>query len=142
MLNNTESHARGPRGADLCSLGTSCLSVRLSNLRGMASSGSNSGGGFAGLIVLLVIAAIIVKFIWWILGAAALVALGFLGRAIHRRYSRRLAADARYRHGLAARADQQHNWVLRGDDRGVYGTQGAQLMHYIFPNRGKGGPMR
>ncbi|ORA16963.1 hypothetical protein BST12_20235 [Mycobacterium angelicum] len=91
---------------------------------------------------MLVIAAIIVKFIWWILGAAALVCLCFLGRAIHRWYSRRSAAYARYRHGLAARADQQHNWVLRGDDRGIYGTQGVELMHYLFPNRGRGGPMR
>jgi hypothetical protein len=26
---------------------------------------------------------------------------------------------------LAARADQQHNWVMQGDDRGIYGPQGA-----------------
>jgi hypothetical protein len=32
---------------------------------------------------------------------------------------------------LAARADQQHNWVMQGDDRGTYGPQGADLMHYI-----------
>ena len=35
---------------------------------------------------------------------------------------------------LAARADQQHNWVLQGDDRGIYGTEGAKLMHYLYPN--------
>jgi hypothetical protein len=33
----------------------------------------------------------------------------------------------------APRADQQHNWVLQGDDRGIYGPQGAELMHYIYP---------
>ena len=32
---------------------------------------------------------------------------------------------------LAARADQQHNWEMQGDDRGIYGPQGADLMHYI-----------
>jgi len=108
----------------------------------MASSGSGSAGGFGGLIVLLVIVAVIVKFFWWILGAAALVGLCFLGRAVHRWYGRRSAADARYRQRLAARADQQHNWVLRGDDRGIYGSEGAELMHYLFPNRVKSRHMR
>ena len=32
---------------------------------------------------------------------------------------------------IAARAEQQHNWVLQGDDRGIYGTEGATLMRYI-----------
>lgn len=32
---------------------------------------------------------------------------------------------------IAARADQQHGWVMQGDDRGIYGPQGARLMHFI-----------
>ena len=32
---------------------------------------------------------------------------------------------------LAARADQQHRFVMQGDDRGLYGPQGPELMHYI-----------
>ena len=36
-----------------------------------------------------------------------------------------------------ARADQQHNWVLQGDDRGFYGVEGAELMHYLYPERGQ-----
>ena len=32
---------------------------------------------------------------------------------------------------IAARAEQQHSWVMRGDDRGIYGMQGAQLMRFI-----------
>jgi hypothetical protein len=32
---------------------------------------------------------------------------------------------------IAARADQQHSWVLDGDDRGVYGVDGAKLMRYV-----------
>lgn len=29
---------------------------------------------------------------------------------------------------IAARADQQHAWALQGDDRGVYGPDGAEPM--------------
>jgi hypothetical protein len=32
---------------------------------------------------------------------------------------------------IAARADQQHSWAMRGDARGIYGPQGARLMHFI-----------
>jgi hypothetical protein len=99
------------------------------------STRSGSGGGFGALLGLLLLIGIIIKFIWWILGAAALVALFFLGRALVRWYSKRSAEYARYWDGLAARADQQHNWVLRGDDRGIYGTEGAELMHDLFPAR-------
>ena len=71
----------------------------------------------------LLLIAIIIKFIWWILGAAALIVLFFIGRAIVRLYGKRSAAYARYWDGLAARADQQHNWVMQGDDRGVASTK-------------------
>jgi hypothetical protein len=67
----------------------------------------------------MLIIAIIIKFIWWILGAAVLVGIFFLVRAVLRWYSKRSAACARYWEGLATRADQQHNWVLQGDDRGI-----------------------
>jgi hypothetical protein len=103
-------------------------------LSGMSSSRSSAGGGFGGLLGLLLLIGIIIKFIWWILAAVALVALFFVGRAIVRWYDKRMAAYALYRDGLAARADQQHNWVLVGDDRGIYGTEGAQLMHDLYPN--------
>jgi fatty acid desaturase len=99
----------------------------------MSASRSSSGGGLGGLLGLLLLIGIIIKFIWWILGAVVLVVLFFIGRAFVRWYDRRLAAYERYRDGLAARADQQHNWVLQGDDRGIYGTEGAKLMHYLYP---------
>ncbi|HME49036.1 hypothetical protein [Mycobacterium sp.] len=38
---------------------------------------------------------------------------------------------------IAARADQQHNWVMQGDDRGVYGPEGARLMHHIRSGGGQ-----
>ena len=100
----------------------------------MSSSKSSGGGGFAGLFGLLLLIGIIIKFIWWIVGAVALVAAFFIGRAIVRWYDERRAVQERYRDGLAPRADQQHNWVMRGDERGIYGTEGAKLMHYLYRN--------
>jgi type II secretory pathway pseudopilin PulG len=75
----------------------------------------------------------IIKFIWWILGTAALVGLVFVVRAAVRADRQRAEFRARHRAAIAARADQQHHWVLHGDDRGVYGPTGAALMHDIFP---------
>jgi hypothetical protein len=105
----------------------------------MSASRSGSGGGFGGFVAVLVLIAGIIKLIWWILATIALAGLFFLLRAVVRWYGRRAAARARRRRGLAARADQQHNWVLRGDDRGIYGPEGAALMHDLFP---AGRPLR
>ena len=99
----------------------------------MSTSKSSSGGGFAGLLGLAVIIWIIIKLIWWILGAAVLAGLFFLVRAIVRDSRGRADLEAAHRGAVAARADQQHNWVLRGDDRGIYGPEGAELMHYLYP---------
>jgi hypothetical protein len=93
-------------------------------------SGSG-GGGIVGLIVLLFIIGLIIKYIWWIIGAAALVGLFYLIRAILRANARQRAILAQRMNELAARADQQHIWVMQGDDRGIYGPKGADLMHYI-----------
>ena len=93
-------------------------------------SGSDSGG-FASVIGVLFIVGLIIKFIWWIIGAAALVGLFYLIRAILRANARQRATLAQRMDELAARADQQHNWATQGDDRGIYGPQGADLMHYF-----------
>jgi hypothetical protein len=98
--------------------------------RRRSRSASNSGG-FGALFGLLVVVAIIIKFIWWILGALVLVGLIYLTRAVARENRKRRDAYARYSAQIAARADQQHSWVMQGDDRGVYGPDGATLMHFI-----------
>jgi hypothetical protein len=92
-------------------------------------------GGFGAVFGLLLIIGLIIKFIWWILGAAALVGLFFLARAIARWYAEREAENARHRAALAARADRQHYWVLHGDDRGIYGVEGAELMRQVRRRR-------
>ncbi len=89
------------------------------------------------MLGLLLLVAVVIKFIWWILGAMVLVGLFFLGRAIVRSCDERAAALASYRREVAARADQQHDWVLRGDDRGIYGPEGAKLMSYLYPAKGQ-----
>ncbi|MEB4211461.1 hypothetical protein [Mycobacterium sp. 94-17] len=98
-------------------------------------STASSGGGLGGVLGLLLLIGVVIKFIWWILGAVALAGLFFLARALLRWYERRSAESAGRRRAIAARADQQHRWVLRGDDRGIYGPEGAELMHYLFPAR-------
>jgi hypothetical protein len=99
----------------------------------MTTSKASGNGGLGGLLGLLFLIAIVIKFIWWILGAAVLLGLFFLGGAIVRWYSKRSAEYARYWDALAARADEQHSWVLQGDDRGIYGIEGAELMHVLYP---------
>lgn len=96
------------------------------------SSESGGGGAFIGV---LFIVGLIVKFIWWILGALALVAAFFVVRALIRYLRAEIAERNRSRAEIASRADQQHAWVLSGDDRGTYGIEGAELMHYISPER-------
>jgi type II secretory pathway pseudopilin PulG len=94
---------------------------------------ASSGGGLGALLGLMLIIWVIVKLIWWILGAAILVGLYFVVRAIARESRKRADLKAAHRAAFAARADQQHNWVLQGDDRGIYGTEGVELMHYLYP---------
>lgn len=90
-------------------------------------SGDSSGAGF-GILVLI---ALIIHFICWILGALALVAAYYLTREAVRAVKRRRAErDAHYA-AVCARADQQHTWALSGDDRGVFGVEGARLMRDI-----------
>lgn len=103
----------------------------------MSGSRASSGGGLGALLGLALIIWIIVKLIWLIAGAAALVGLFFVVRAIVREGRRRAAFRAADRAAVRFRADQQHRWVLRGDDRGIYGVEGAQLMHYLYPERGR-----
>jgi hypothetical protein len=103
----------------------------------MSKSRASSGGGFGALLGVALIIWIIVKLIWWIAGAAALVGLFFLARAIVREGRRRADLRAAHRAAVCIRADQQHNWVMQGDDRGFYGVEGAELMDYLYPERGE-----
>jgi hypothetical protein len=42
-----------------------------------------------------------------------------------------VAQPTRRQYSAIALICSLHNWVMQGDDRGIYGPQGADLMHYI-----------
>lgn len=96
----------------------------------MARRDNSSDGGAVFFAVGLLIW-FVVTFFWWIVAALVLVAAFHIGRAWLRWRDARRAAWSEYCAAVAARADQQHDWVLRGDDRGIYGPEGAALMRTI-----------
>lgn len=62
---------------------------------------------------------------------AAVAALGFGGYALLPRIAEQRTLAAERRDALRDSADRQHRWAIRGDSRGVYGTDGAELMRRI-----------
>lgn len=55
------------------------------------------------------------------------------GRAAAGRSQRALTEQQERAREVISRADQQHSWASRGDMRGVYGTEGAELMRAVSP---------
>ncbi|OBG23474.1 hypothetical protein A5765_18725 [Mycolicibacterium celeriflavum] len=98
----------------------------------MASRGSDSGGiaAFFGLLILIWV---VIAYYWVIIGVGVAVGLFFAVRALVRREQERRLAAARQAEILAHRADRQHRWAARGDQRGIYGVEGAELMRSISP---------
>jgi bacteriorhodopsin len=76
---------------------------------------------FAWLMGIALVLGFIVKFIWWILGAAALIVLFILVLDVVDDTRARREALARHYAKIAERADVQHRWILKGDERGTYG---------------------
>ncbi len=70
-------------------------------------------------------------YFWWIIAIAAVAALFWMAQRAFREIAAAEAAEARRQAAVAKRADQQHRWVLQGDDRGVYGPAGAELVQHI-----------
>jgi hypothetical protein len=107
------------------------MSVVGRNLPLMSRRRSTSPSPFGGMLLIFLIIGIIIKFIWWILGIATVIGLYYLVRAIVRDDLARREVLARRRAEIVARADQQHQWVMQGDERGIYGPDGAKLMRDI-----------
>ena len=94
----------------------------------------NPGVVFFGALLVVALAA---KSFWWLIAAAAVAGLFFAIHALTRNNRERKAAAAREAEELAYRADRQHQWARRGDDRGIYGDAGAELMRSISPESGR-----
>lgn len=94
---------------------------------------SDGGSGFVAVFAILLVVGLIIKYIWWIVGAAALVGGFFVVRALVRRAEQHRLEAAERDAELTRRAEQQHRWTLRGDTRGVYGPAGAKAMRSVSP---------
>ena len=94
----------------------------------MAARRDSGGGGFVGVVGLLFLIGLIVKYIWWIVGAAAVIGVGvgiyYASRAAIRRAEEQQRLAERREEDLRIRADRQRRWTLLGDSRAVYGTDG------------------
>ena len=98
-------------------------------------SSHNDGQGMGLLIVAGGVIWVIVHLIWWILAALVLIVTGLVVRAILAEQRRRTTAYAAYVGAMADRADRQNDLFMQGDDRGIFGTQGARLMSAIRKGR-------
>lgn len=88
----------------------------------------SGGGGFVGVLGVLFLLGMIVKYIWWIVGAAALIGLSvgiyYASRAAIQRAEERQRLAERREDELRIRAERQRRWTLLGDSRAVYGKDG------------------
>jgi hypothetical protein len=99
----------------------------------MAKGNSDSGSGFAAVFLLMLVIGFVVTYIWWIVGAAALVGLFFVGRALVRQAEERRELAAAREVELKLRADRHMRWTMSGDSRAVYGPEGATATHAVSP---------
>ena len=70
---------------------------------------------------------------WVLLSIVLAGGMFFGGRAAAVRSQRALTEQRERDREVSSRADQQHSWASRGDMRGVYGTEGAELMRAVAP---------
>lgn len=88
----------------------------------------SGGGGFVGVLGVLFLLGLIVKYIWWIVGAAAVIGISvgiyYASRAAIERAEERQRLAERREDELRARAERQRRWTLLGDSRAIYGKDG------------------
>jgi hypothetical protein len=71
---------------------------------------------------------------WLVVGLIGVFAGLFVGgRAVYPRVRTDLAVEQQRQQEIRERADEQHRWASRGDTRGVYGSEGAELMREVLP---------
>lgn len=100
-------------------------------------SQQGDGSAFGAIVVLLLVVGVVIKYIWWFVGAAVLIALFFVGRAVVRGAEERreieadLAAERQF--DLQRSTERQHRWMMMGDSRAVYGPDGVSTTHSFVP---------
>lgn len=94
-------------------------------------SRSSAVTAVVGVVVVLALVGLMVKHAWLLLGIAVFGGSVVLAGAICRDNRQRSNEYSRFCSLIAAEADQQNDWVMQGDDRGVYGPQGIELMRFI-----------
>jgi len=85
----------------------------------------------AGPVVVVLFVAVGSGSIGWGVTIAILSGLGLAGYVLAPWIAEQQAVTTRRRDALRDRADLQHRWAQHGDSRGVYGTEGAELMRRI-----------
>jgi hypothetical protein len=92
----------------------------------------SDGSAFAAIVVLLLVVGFIIKYIWWIVGAAAVAGVAYGGWVVVRKAEERRALEAELAEErefeLQRRAERQRRWMLTGDSRAIYGEDGAAAM--------------
>jgi len=90
---------------------------------------SGGGGGIAGVLGVLFVLGVVIKYIWWIVGIAAVIGVSIavyhVSQAALRRAEERRELAERHEEELRLRAERQRRWTLLGDSRAVYGEDGA-----------------
>jgi hypothetical protein len=81
------------------------------------------------MLGVLFVVGLVIEYIWWFVGGAVLVGLFFAGRALFRQLEkeRQLEAEqeADREFEMTRRAERQRRWTLMGDERAIYGEDGA-----------------
>lgn len=95
----------------------------------MADYSPSDGSVLGAIFVALIVVSLIIKYIWFVVGAAALAGFGYLCAALirraeeQRRRDEELAADREFEQTRLA--ERQHRWTLLGDSRAIYGEKGS-----------------
>lgn len=89
----------------------------------------SDGSVFAGILGLLFLVGVVIEYIWWFVGAAVLVGVFFACRALLRQlekeHQQELEEESDEEFERTRRAERQRRWTLMGDERAVYGEDGA-----------------
>lgn len=111
----------------------------------MAARRDSGGGGIAGVFGVLLVVGFIVKYIWFIVGALAVVAVAagvyYATRAAMRRADEQRQLAERREQELWIRAERQRRWTMLDDSRAIYGADGDGPTRAVLESPSVDGPV-